>query len=114
MTSETDNNDRGPKSSAAGAWAVGGLAAGVILLARYQNAVNMADRDATIEEAGIMICLIFFPMYAFYQIGKQLVREVEKGNSTWATFWTTTVGVFVAVFTLLGVTSVDDLSTLGS
>ncbi|MFF7366108.1 hypothetical protein, partial [Streptomyces sp. NPDC008125] len=110
------NEDKGPESSAPGAWGVLGFAVGAILWVRYAKAISWWDADhvATLEEVVITLFILFFPVFPLHEIGKQLAREVEKGHSTWATFWATTVSVSVAVLALLGVTSIDDLSALGS
>ncbi len=102
-----------PESAAALAWAAGGAAAGLILVAKYKQFENVdPGSDMTPGQALLYIILIIGPAAGFGSIGERLTLEVEKGNSTWATFWTTTVGVFVAVFTLLGVANVDDLAGL--
>jgi hypothetical protein len=102
-----------PKSPAALVWAAGGAAAGGILVVKYKQYAGVApDAGMTPGQALLYVALIIGPACAFATVGERLVLEVEKRESTWATFWTTTVGVFVPVFALLGVTDIDDLASL--
>jgi hypothetical protein len=102
-----------PTHPAALVWAAGGAAAGGILMVKYKQYADVPqDAGMTPGQALLYVALIIGPACGFATIGERLTLEVEEGNSTWATFWTTTVGVFVPVFALLGITNIDDLAAL--
>lgn len=113
MTDDNTSGNKEPKSSAGAIWTFAGLFVGMILFAKFYKYAGISDdEDYTLEQAFFILVLIFAPLYGFSAIGKQLVKEVEQEKITWATYWGTTVSILVAVFGLLGITSIDDLSAL--
>ncbi|MFF2778910.1 hypothetical protein ACFVU3_28935 [Streptomyces sp. NPDC058052] len=94
-------------------WAVLGGLAGFILMMKYAEAAGVLNTGpAPAKETIIGLALLLAPAAVFGAAGGRIRDEVAKERTTWATYWTTTVTVFVAVFALLGITTIDDLTEM--
>ena len=110
MANENDENDNPDPGFGFIVWLVLGMFAGGFLSWQYQIAVG-ADSVESMPDSQWMTwtAVLLAPFALFWAIGLQLGREARREKITWATYWTTTFSVAVAVFTLLGITGIDDL-----
>jgi hypothetical protein len=91
-------------------WFLVGFLVGFVLAAKYAKFEGYAyDETISGKPAIIFGIMLFGPPFGLGVVGQQLRNEVDREKITWATYWTTTVTILVAAFTLLGITDVDDL-----
>jgi hypothetical protein len=94
-------------------WGVIGFGIGSVLMLKH---VVMVGQGPHHEVKGlntfIGILIWFGAMIGIDAIGTQLGNEVKRGNSTWATYWMTLIGITVAALTFLGITSAQDFVDL--
>jgi len=92
-------------------WAVPGGAAGLAAFVKILNGTNLRETPLLME-AGAFGGLTAGGGALFWHISERLREEVRRGVISYATYWTTMFGITVAVFALLGVTSIDGLLAL--
>ncbi|GGJ63808.1 hypothetical protein GCM10010121_088080 [Streptomyces brasiliensis] len=117
MSEDGGNGDEGEKVKVPElldvVWVALGFAVWVILVAKFLKSQGIS-RTEDLGKGGGLLMLISMgaATYCFSAIGSQLGREVERGKITWATYWTTLIGIAVATFAFLGVTGIDDFLKL--
>ncbi|MEV4290857.1 hypothetical protein AB0K40_35560 [Nonomuraea bangladeshensis] len=112
------NGDGGNKSKPGESlfifWGALGFIIGASLAAKYVHSIGYTtDDDLPWWPQGIIMIFLFFgPTFLLGWIAEQLSEEVLSGNSTWATYWTTMVGITVPALTVAGIATFEDVLDL--
>lgn len=94
-------------------WCLLGLVTGTALMVTFLRSAGYARGEGVPTDVGVVgLVLLFGTMLLFTVIGYQLWKEVARERITVARYWTTFFGIAVAVFTLLGLSGVDELLVL--
>ncbi|WP_327108663.1 hypothetical protein [Nonomuraea glycinis] len=116
MTDQGNGDGRNkskPGESLFAIWGAIGFVIGASLAAKYVYSIGYTtDDDLPWPQGIIMVSLFIGPTFLLGWIAEQLSKEVLSGNSTWATYWTTMVGITVPALAVAGITTFEDVLDL--
>nr|WP_152992482.1 hypothetical protein [Nonomuraea pusilla] len=113
MAGDDSENSHEPSEHLDSIWGFLGLAAGLATFMKLAHAFGF-DGDDEVPSGSLIpvtvlgLALTLGPMIIAHSISERLRSEVKRGKISYATYWTTLIGVAGAVFSLLGIANIDE------
>lgn len=113
MADDHSENGHEPSEHLDSIWGFLGLAAGLAAGLKFMSALGF-DGDDEIPSGSLIpigvvtLALTLGPMMISSSISERLRNEVKRGRISYATYWTTLIGITGAVFSLLGIVNIDE------
>ncbi|MEU1940598.1 hypothetical protein ACH49O_40825 [Streptomyces coeruleorubidus] len=113
MANDDSENSHEPSEHLDSIWGFLGLAAGLAACLKLVYAFGLDGDDevpsgSLIPVAVLALALTVGPMIISRSISERLRGEVKRGKISYATYWTTLIGITGAVFSLLGIVNIDE------
>jgi hypothetical protein len=113
MANDDSENSHEPSEHLDSIWGFLGLAAGLATCLKLVYVFGLDGDDevpsgSLIPVAVLALALTLGPMIISRSISERLRSEVKRGKISYATYWTTLIGITGAVFSLLGIVNIDE------
>lgn len=96
-------------------WCVLGLLLGLALSATVlASSGHNLDDELTSGQVVLVVVTMFGPIPLFGALGSQLSKEVIRGKTSWATYWSSLFGIVATALAIIGVAGFGDLVAMMS